>query len=259
LRVSRRSRHSHDDCRSSRFPHHTLLPLPPMRLQPPVRPHAVPKIALGGTAPWRPPSPFTQRVHRRAIASAPQAPAGGPEPAGGPGEDQQHDHSGHDARTTMACPSGSSSAPPTAQPRTSRTRYGEASGGCAAASATARSRSEGCGRSSRNGGPLPPFTSARDDLELGALIGAGWSGRKSVPTPLDGSAIRLFAASISTSSPAGTESRHLRKSQRILRQPVGAAKRAGCWIIPTARSTACADRSSRTQGRVTSSATEFSR
>jgi hypothetical protein len=39
------------------------------------------------------------------------------------------------------------------------------------------------------------------------------------------------------------------KASEFFQQPVGAAKRAGCWIIPTAPSTAWAGRSSRTQRR----------
>jgi hypothetical protein len=108
LSVSRCSRHSHDDDRSSRLPHHTLLRSAHAAAAQPVRPHAaVPKVV----APWRPPSPFTRRVHRPAMASALRAAASDPEPANGPGEDQQHDDSGHDPRTTRACPLGSSSAP----------------------------------------------------------------------------------------------------------------------------------------------------
>jgi hypothetical protein len=117
------------------------------------------------------------------MASALRAAASDPEPANGPGEDQQHDDSGHDPRTTRACPLGSSSAP---SDRSARRGFvpmigcalsayisdaplgGEREGSAAArrverpaASATARSRSEGGGRSSRNGGPLPPFTRIR--------------------------------------------------------------------------------------------------
>jgi hypothetical protein len=177
--------------------HITLYSVPPMRLQrrPPGRTPLFPRSLLGGTAPWKPPSPFHPASSPPAMASALRAAAGGPQPANGPGEDQQHDDSGHDPRTTRACPSGSSSAPSDRSARrgffpmigcglaayiSDTPRGGEREGARRlvgverpAASATARSRSEGCGRSSRNGGPLPPFTRirarsfARDDPELG--------------------------------------------------------------------------------------------
>src|SRR5919106_5884651 len=81
--------------------HITLYSVPPCgysAARPPLP--AVPVVGSWGTVPWRPPSPFTRRVHRRVIASAPRAAADGPEPAGGPGEDQQHDDNGPDPRTT---------------------------------------------------------------------------------------------------------------------------------------------------------------
>jgi hypothetical protein len=166
LRVSRRSRHSHDDYRSSRFPHHTLL-RSAMRLQ--RRPSAAPRCSRGrswGTVPGRPPRPFTRRVHRRGFASAPRAAAGGPEQAGGPGEDQQHDDNGHDPRTTRGLSRGflpplRSLLRPARLRRPRRLQLRRAHCGRAAGR-----RARGCAAAhhrwyratSRNGGPLPPFT-----------------------------------------------------------------------------------------------------
>jgi hypothetical protein len=51
------------------------------------------------------------------------------------------------------------------------------------------------------------------------------------------------------STPAGTETRHLRKSQPFFNSLLEQQSVQGCWITPTALSTACADRSSCTQRR----------
>jgi hypothetical protein len=159
--------------------HITLYSVPRMRgysaARPPLR------------YPWRPAGPFTRRVHHRAVASAPRAAAGGSELPGGPGEDQQRQDNRHAPLPQGSGPRGPR--PPLRPLRPPRLRShdtlprrvhlgrgaGRRARGCAAASATARSRSEGCGRSSKNSGPLPPFASAPDDPELEALIGAGWS------------------------------------------------------------------------------------
>ena len=179
LRVSRRSRHSHEDCRI------TFYSVPPMRLQrrPSAAPRCFPRSFVGGaTVPWTPPRPFIRRVNRRVTASALRAAGGDPEPAGGPGEDQQRDDSGHAPRTTRACPSSSSSAPPIAPPvaasspsivRLRRVHLGRAAERRARGYAAARRRratgglryrplqAGGCGGSSRNEGPPPPFTRKR--------------------------------------------------------------------------------------------------
>ena len=147
--------------------HITLYSVPPVRLQ--RRPSTAPRCSRGRS--WGPylgdrrahsPGEFTAASLRRSRGQR----AGGPEPANGPGEDQQRDDSGDDPRTTRSCPSGSSSAPPTAPPRLRphdrlrlrRVHLGRAARrrarGCAAArrrrateaSATARSRSEGARR-----------------------------------------------------------------------------------------------------------------
>jgi len=183
--------------------HITLYSVPPMRLQ--RRPSAAPRCSRGrswGTVPWRPPSPFTRRVHRRVIASAPRAAADGPEPAGGPGEDQQHDDNGPDPRTTRGLSLGfipplrSLRPPRLRRPRRLRLRRahcGRAAGrrarGCAAA------RHRWYRATSRNGGPLPPFTPIpaaipspgmiQDVALRGRLVGAQVRG---CPPRLDGPA-----------------------------------------------------------------------
>jgi hypothetical protein len=66
LRVSRRSRHSQDGYRSSRFPHHTLLRSVHAATAPPLRPlPLVPAVPLGRRAP-------TARAGRAARAAATQ-------------------------------------------------------------------------------------------------------------------------------------------------------------------------------------------
>jgi hypothetical protein len=156
LRVSRRSRHSHDDYRSSRFPHHTLLRSAHAATAPPVRrsPLFARSLLGGATLEIAEPIHPASSPPRYCVGAAGGGPAVPNQPAA-------------QARTSSTTIMASTALPQGSGPRGHRPPLrslrrvhlgratGEASGGCAAASATARSRSEGCGRSSRDGGPPP--------------------------------------------------------------------------------------------------------
>jgi hypothetical protein len=191
-----------------------------MRLQ--RRPSAAPRCSRGRSWEGRPylgdrrahsPGEFTAALLRRRRGRR----AGGPEPAGGPGEDQQHDDIGHDPRTTRGLslefivrPSERSAGRgfvPLVGCGFCRVPLGRAARrrarGCAAArrrratgaSATARSRSEGARRRpgtaayslrSPGYGRDPPPEMIRDwGTDRGRLVGAQVRG---CPPRLDGPA-----------------------------------------------------------------------
>jgi hypothetical protein len=124
-------------------------------------------------------------------------------PAGGPGEDRQHDHNGPAPRTTRGLSLGFIVRPSDPSARrgfvpmirclaayiSDAPRGGEREGAAArrpratSASATARSRSEGCGRSSRDSSPLPPFASARMIRNWGTSRLPGRGASPWMPTP----------------------------------------------------------------------------
>jgi len=149
--------------------HIILYSVPPMRRQ--RRPSAAPRCSRGRSWEGRPylgdrrahsPGEFTAALLRRRRGRR----AGGPEPAGGPGEDQQHDDNGHDPRNTRAWPRVHR--PPS--DRSARRGFVPLAGCSFAAhiSDAPRGGERKCARrlapgrrgagSTRNSGPLPPFT-----------------------------------------------------------------------------------------------------
>jgi hypothetical protein len=133
--------------------HITLYSVPSMRLQ--RRPSAAPRCSRGRSwewrpYPWRPPSLFTRRVHRRVIASAPRRRPAVP------------NHPAARARTSSTTITAPTLVPQGPVPRVHRPPLRSLRppqlrprGGLRASPRTSRTPRRAA---SRNGGPLPPFT-----------------------------------------------------------------------------------------------------
>ena len=193
--------------------HITLYSVPPMRLQ--RRPSAAPRCSRGRS--WEARTlEIAEPIHP---ASSPPrycvgAAGGGPAVPNQPAAQARTSSTtitATTARTTRACPSGSSSAPPIAAAR--RVHLGRAAGrrarGCAASLEDApprRSLQVGGVRAVEQGRrPTPSVYLRPDDLELGALIGAGgraqvrdahpgWTGPRTARLPPGPSPARAGAA-----------------------------------------------------------------